>query len=114
MFYVFRQNNSGGYFEINDDVTQFVIIEADGHEDANSRAVEIGIYFEGVDRDLDCSCCGDRWDEAWSGEGEPEPELYGKPVAAYKPWSHNPGQPYAYIYYKDGNKASFIQKEDGQ
>jgi hypothetical protein len=114
MFYVFRQNNSGGYFEINDDVTQFVIIEADNNNDANSRAVEIGIYFDGVDRDLDCGCCGDRWCEAWDTEGEPEPELYGQPIASYRPWSHKPGQPYAYVYYKDGSKWSFIQKEDGQ
>jgi hypothetical protein len=114
MFYVFRQNNSGGSFDINDDVTQFVIIEADSAADANSRAVGIGIYFEGVDKDLDCGCCGDRWVEAWSEKGEPEPELYGQPIASYKPWFKPDGQPYAYIYYKDGRKEMFIQAEDGQ
>jgi hypothetical protein len=110
MFYTYRQNNSGGSFEINDAVTQFVIIEADNAAEANERAEAIGLYFDGVDEGLDCGCCGDRWSMSWGGDGEEEPELYGKPVAIYDPWFKPVGQPYAYVYYKDGSKTSFSQE----
>lgn len=57
-WYKFRQNNSGGRFRkpaIN------VYIEAMDAVQANSRAVDLDIYFGGVG---DCSCCGDRWERA--------------------------------------------------
>lgn len=41
MFYTYRQNNSGGVFEVNDNVKHYVIIEADSAIEAwNSRAGE--------------------------------------------------------------------------
>ena len=58
-FYIFDQNNSGGYW---DKVLGYVvIIEAETPEKANEKAEEIGIYFDGVENDIDCECCGDRW-----------------------------------------------------
>ena len=56
-FYCFRQNNSGGQF-IGDVV---INIEADSAEEANEIALDNGIYFDGVEEDKDCECCGDRW-----------------------------------------------------
>ena len=60
MFYVYRQNNSGGSFRppaIN------VIVEASSAVEADSIAEGVGIYFDG--RPGDCiSCCGYRWDQA--------------------------------------------------
>lgn len=112
MFYVYRQNNSGGFFEINDDVTQFVIIEADSDTDANSRAEKIGIYFDGCHKDTDCPCCGDRWDAAWRDDGESEPLIDGEPIATYRPWNYTPGAPFAYVYYKDGSKLVFNQERN--
>ena len=61
MYYTFRQNNSGGIWDINEDVNVFVIIEANSVEDANYRAESDGIYFDGCLNDIDCGCCGDRW-----------------------------------------------------
>lgn len=58
MFYVYRQNNSGGSFRppaIN------VIVEASSAVEADSIAEGVGIYFNGED---DCPCCGYRWDQA--------------------------------------------------
>lgn len=61
MYYIFDQNNSGGSFDVNDNVAEYVIIEANNNEEANDKAEDIGIYFNGVNQGLDCDCCGDRW-----------------------------------------------------
>jgi len=69
--YTYTQNNSGGYFDE---------VEWSGHDDRGGvdgfnvwvlalTAVEAnalaeayaGVYFDGVQRGLDCNCCGDRW-----------------------------------------------------
>ena len=57
MFYKFRQNNSGGYF----DGYHNVIIEASDAVEANRFAEQSGyVYF---DARGDCvDCCGYRWD----------------------------------------------------
>ena len=82
-FYTFSQNNSGGSFDIDEKagIAEVVIIEAHSADDANLRAKSIGIYFNGVDSDMDCYCCGDRWYEIYSdGEGEDVPSCYGTPI----------------------------------
>lgn len=65
MFYLFRQNNSGGSFEIDAvNIGPRVWIEADTPEEANVYAQALGIYFDGVENGYDCECCGDRWEHA--------------------------------------------------
>jgi hypothetical protein len=78
MFYTYRQNNSGGVFDFSDTIGQYVIVEAESPYNANKRAESIGLYFNGVEEELDCECCGDRWYEA--DEGTEEPMTYGKSV----------------------------------
>jgi len=69
--YNFRQNNSGGNFH---DVEwsgpddrggvdgYHVWVLALTAVEANALAEEYaGVYFDGVQRALDCECCGDRW-----------------------------------------------------
>jgi len=100
MFYTFNQNNSGGGFDHDPamGIGATVIIEADSAEQANKRAVEIGLYFKGVRDGHDCECCGDRWHECRDDEGTETPERYGMPV--------NPGNDFwgipVYIHYLDG------------
>jgi hypothetical protein len=74
-FYEYRQNNSGGSFDIDDaaGIGVIVWIEATDDRHADSRAESIGIYFNGVDDEMDCECCGDRWSEAWWRDGEDKP-----------------------------------------
>ena len=69
-FYHFSQNNSGGGFHFEPDrgISAHVIIEAKDENEAVDRAERIGLYFDGVEDDLDCECCGDRWDRPWSGD----------------------------------------------
>jgi hypothetical protein len=64
-WYEFRQNNSGGHFDIDDDVAPRVLIQAATPSEANARAEQVGIYFDGCRVGMDCDCCGDRWDKAW-------------------------------------------------
>ncbi|ANY67700.1 hypothetical protein BBD42_15420 [Paenibacillus sp. BIHB 4019] len=78
MYYTFIQNNSGGYFDSNSDVCEYVIIEANNAKHANDRATEIGLYFDGAG---DCPCCGNRWDEQWDdAEGTETPLIYRESV----------------------------------
>lgn len=67
-FYRFNQNNSGGSFVEDEDLTHTVFIEAGSAKEANARAENFGIYFDGCNSGIDCDCCGDRWYEA--GEGD--------------------------------------------
>ncbi len=66
-FYEFCQNNSGGSFEVNEKVCHRLFIEALSAEDANEKAGNLGVYFDGCDLGMDCECCGDRWSEAYEG-----------------------------------------------
>ena len=69
-FYEFRQNNSGGSFDIDDKrgIGPCLWIEALSNDDALNRAESLGLYFNGVENGIDCPCCGDRW-STWCGDG---------------------------------------------
>lgn len=61
MFYELNQNNSGGSFVVNDKLCHRLFIEADSENEALDKAEELGCYWNGVAKGLDCPCCGDRW-----------------------------------------------------
>jgi hypothetical protein len=84
-FYLFSQNNSGGSFHVDkkEGIAEYVIIEALSASDANRRAEAIGIYFDGVENDMDCPCCGDRWSSVY-GDGDDVPKIYGKTIQEYR------------------------------
>ena len=86
LFFTFNQNNSGGRFEVDLEkgISHYVIIEAVNAKQANSKAGDIGIYFEGCEGGLDCSCCGDRWYSLDDDDGKKEPSIYGTNVYEYK------------------------------
>ena len=113
-FFTYHQNNSGGSFEIDNHVALFVIIEADTWQEADEIAIEKGLYFDGCQKGVDCSCCGDRWYSAeWGGTPTDKPSIYGKDPYNYATdsdrikWEEH-GQPYDHIYYKYGNKKTII------
>ena len=60
-FYEFTQNNSGGHFDCDDDVCHRVVIQAGSEDEAVSKALGLGVYFDGCEKGVDCDCCGDRW-----------------------------------------------------
>jgi hypothetical protein len=60
-FYEYCQNNSGGGFDTDDNLTHRIIVEATSENEAIRIGKNLGIYFNGCDEGLDCDCCGDRW-----------------------------------------------------
>lgn len=81
-YWTFDQNNSGGSFDFDKErgITHHVIVEAPTRRVAIARAEDIGIYFNGCERGVDCSCCGDRWSKPWGEHGKDVPEVYGRNV----------------------------------
>ena len=79
-WYQFRQNNSGGSFTINEDVDINVLIQANSASEANEIAPYVGIYFNGVNDELDCECCGDRWYKVYNGDGTEYPMVYDEQI----------------------------------
>ena len=105
-FFHFRQNNSGGSFKVNEAVAHNVIIEAYSAKEANARAVEIGIYFNGCDTGADCNCCGDRWSAAW-GDGDASPLIYDEDPELCHEHFAKEGQPMCHVHYRDGSKTTY-------
>ena len=90
MFFTLVQNNSGGYFIINDDVSEFVIIEANNVIEATKRAKEITKDYMEY-----CFCCGERWDYDFTEDDKyDKPSIWGNPI--------NEKDSGIRIYYLDG------------
>lgn len=111
-FYQFRQNNSGGSFDIDEErgISISVIVEADSYEEANRRAERIGLYFDGCQSGRDCSCCGDRWYEKWcDDEGDEVPSNYGTPLVEASDFTFNwaGDKPDTFVHLRDGRKFAF-------
>lgn len=58
---MYDQNNSGGSFDLNENISHRVVIEAESSYEASEIAESLGIYFNGCNEGMDCPCCGDRW-----------------------------------------------------
>ena len=104
MFYTYNQNNSGGSFVSDKELAEYVIIEAGSSEEANKTAEELGIYFDGCEKGMDCSCCGDRWYEVDADDGKKRPLIYGKPPKKILEDSLSRFNKQYIIYYKNGAK----------
>lgn len=119
MFYHFHQNNSGGNFAYDDKlgIAPNVIVEADSVAEANDRALDIGLYFDGVSNGRDCSCCGDRWYPVSSDQydGKPFPHMYGSQV---NPGDNFPAKDekggFHFKWMGDGMAEGFIHYKDGR
>ena len=110
MFYMFDQNNSGGSFIKDDTLAHFVIIEADSAKEANEIAESKGIYFDGCETGDDCPCCGDRWSSQYDDkDGEETAMIYSKDPSEYDDMFASKGEPYCYVYEKDGVVRKYIK-----
>jgi hypothetical protein len=114
MFYTFNQNNSGGSFVFDEDrgLSTHVIVEADSADAANDIAESIGIYFNGCDLGIDCTCCGNRWGAVYETQGESEPSIYALTIREWMSaqpsfkWQGE-GKPEIYVHYADGTLQGF-------
>jgi hypothetical protein len=110
-FFAYNQNNSGGVFDLTDNVTHWVIIEAGDATEANAKLEHFGGYFNGCESGRDCSCCGDRWYAQMEEDaGEPEPLVYGKTPAEFvaeNSFLWMPDGKEVVVHYADGRKEWF-------
>ena len=110
-FFAYGQNNSGGVFDLTDNVTHWVIIEAGEATEANAKLEHLGGYFNGCESGRDCDCCGDRWYQKWNDEVvEPVPMIYGHTPSEYvidTSFLWMPEGKEVVIHYADGRKEWF-------
>jgi hypothetical protein len=95
-WYTVNQNNSGGYFIQNEDVNQYVSVQARNPEEADLRLEDITENYSEY-----CSCCGGRW--YWYDlEGFDTPTYYeGSPLFSEEP-THYRNE--FVMHYADGRK----------
>lgn len=107
-WWTFNQNNSGGYFITNEDVAEYVCIEAESAKEAMSRAEAL---FENYSEY--CECCGTRWSTyQQEDEGTESPEVWGESIYSVSPsyfrsecrLHHWDGSVEAYVFGTDPQK----------
>jgi len=118
-FYEFSQNNSGGSFDVDNDVCRRLFIEATNAEQANRIAQDLGVYFNGCDSGMDCSCCGDRWYEADEYDAvdlKKTAESYKTELATIEDYAqlladkYGGTTPYARVFYLSGERTEISKK----
>jgi len=57
--YMYRQNNSGGFYSL--PARNIIVVDAKSESHALEIAKKAGLYLDGCNMGVDCSCCGDRW-----------------------------------------------------
>jgi len=110
-FYIWYQNNSGGHFHVDENLSHRVVIEANTYTEAEYKALNLGIYYNGVDDDRDCDCCGDRW---YHGHELTELDLEGKTLDEYLQGmadEYGWKDPDIIVHYADGSKKTFTGKD---
>ena len=111
MFYEFDQNNSGGWFEENDKLCAILFIEAETQQEAVLKAENLGCYWNGVSKGIDCECCGDRWHKPYSSKVFPmgqfdNIEEYAQYLSnEYGGWT----TPDVRVFYEDGTGKEFYK-----
>lgn len=122
-FYEFTQNNSGGSFHTDDQICHRLLIEAEDVNEATGKALELGVYFDGVESGVDCGCCGDRWHEPWGDDPLVFPKDMGgwrkdkvilNDIVEYAQFladEYGWTTPDARIFYKDGTIKEIFKKE---
>lgn len=103
-FYPFHQNNSGGYYILNNDVQHYVIIEGYDLWQIESKANQVFHDYR-----VHCECCGERWDDDWIHERylTDEPMINEESVYNYNIDEHSwdrREEAKVIIYYLDGRK----------
>jgi hypothetical protein len=102
-FYLYDQNNSGGFFVYDENFGENVLIEARSSGEANEKMQDMGCYGHSV-----CDCCGERWsmfygEDSWGVHKTAEEVIakYAPPavIDPQRPWER--GQQLV-IHYLDG------------
>ena len=90
MFYTFYQNDTDGKFLIDENVAEFVIIEANSADEANEKAKLVGIFF---------SVDSDTWEMAEKWDAESDPMVFDEYPTELNSKDFN-----TIVYYANGKK----------
>ncbi|MCX8008321.1 MAG: hypothetical protein N3A54_01315 [Patescibacteria group bacterium] len=92
-YFIFEQNNSFGVFDFEENTALYAVAEAEDVHSAIERLEKYtDVYFNGVAKNLDCPCCGDRWSAGYHYELSEDPKcldsfadnlMVGEPHAKY-------------------------------
>jgi hypothetical protein len=108
-FFMWSQNNSGGHFHVDEDLTWRVVIQADTYGEAEYKALNLGVYYNGCDDDRDCSCCGDRWYEGQElGDDQLKDDTLVEHLQKYAD-EYGWEDPSIIIHYLDGTKGTITR-----
>lgn len=89
-WWMFVQNNPGGVYK---GPAMIVMVNAETASQANDKAEDVGVYFDGVATHDDCACCGDRWDKMYFGfPAFPEREAAEKCINENWKWMEKRGE----------------------
>jgi hypothetical protein len=104
-YFEFSQNNSGGGWQVDHEagIAEKVFVQASSVSEANEKAKDIGIYFDGLDTGRDCSCCGSRWSECWEHDEGKEEAPKASKVAMNK---------VAFVHHADGTIEKVVGTRD--
>lgn len=103
VFVNFTQNNSGGYFIIDEEkgIGHYIVVEGINLENIKRRFEEITEDFSEY-----CSCCGERWCSYIVDEDlTPNPTIYGKDAKRYVE-EYGDGflkECFVFVHYIDGS-----------
>jgi hypothetical protein len=85
-FYLYVQTINASHYRREANKYDYItIIEARSAADANTKAIELGMWF-GRNEARDCprtECCHDRWSQVSSGQGTGVPAIQGLTVQAW-------------------------------
>ena len=108
MFYTINQNNSGGYYIVNEEVAEFVSVEANSPEEAEDKLNRIVEDYSEF-----CECCGERWYvDMYGKKGTEKPMIYDMPYDNCTDTFWNRGD--IVIYYLDGRVEKVSLRVEGQ
>lgn len=104
----FSQNNSGGYYHVDDMLAQDVFIQATSALEAQAKAEEL---FEDSSHDY-CECCGERWSTYYCEEedGKAQPMIYDTIVFEYGGWKAKDKNEYRLHFYDGAVVKGFVGK----
>lgn len=106
MFYTIGQNNSGGYYIDNENVGEFVSVEANSPQEAEDKLNRIVEDYSDY-----CPCCGQRWRINLYRDDETEiPMIYDEPYNNCTNTFWNTGN--IVIYYLDGRKEKIALRKE--
>ena len=97
----FDQNNSGGYFIVNDTVAEDVYIQAENAEQATVRAEAILEPYSEY-----CHCCGERWSYyIGDDDGYDVPTKYATPITNVRASTYHKQ---ARLHHDDGTVETYF------